>query len=99
MNRIDKDMLAIANGEEVAPDLQRLMDQLQEYVGKKEVTSAKELVSVMLLVSSILDVPEETWYKTINRLNNIMLYNETGLTTGDIMKMVKMTGPSNGPIN
>lgn len=100
MNKFLKDMFDVTDKNEISTDLQRLINRVHKYAGKTRIDDQKEFVDFILLMSAIMDVPEETWNEVVKRLYLILVHKETGLTPGDIQNMIRMANTdSEGPIH
>lgn len=100
MNRIIKDMETVLDQKTGSPELQNLADALKVYMKKSQVTDSAELVDLFLLVSAIMDAPEETWNLMVKRLHRILVKRETGIDVQEVARVIKMfSEPNKGPVN
>ncbi|MED3792099.1 hypothetical protein P4571_06580 [Niallia alba] len=95
----DKDLETLLDGKELSAELTELKDVLVKYAQSRKVNNVKERVSLIYVVSAILNWNEEEFYQVVNRMNRIIVQSNLGVDINQIISQIQMMNKKNGPLN
>ncbi|MEK4442395.1 hypothetical protein [Niallia sp. FSL K6-0077] len=95
----DKDLEKLLDGKELSAELTELKDVLVKYAQSRKVNNVKERVSLIYVISAILNWNEEEFYQVVNRINRIIVKSNLGFDINQIISQIQLMNKKNGPLN
>ncbi|MEK4650824.1 MULTISPECIES: hypothetical protein [Niallia] len=95
----DKDLETLLDGKELSAELTELKDVLVKYAQSRKVNNVKERVSLIYVVSAVLNWNEEEFYQVVNRMNRIIVKSNLGFDINQIISQIQLMNKKNGPLN
>lgn len=95
----DKDLESLLDGKELSAELTELKDVLVKYAQSRKVNNVKERVSLIYVVSAVLNWNEEEFYQVVNRMNRIIVKSNLGFDINQIISQIQLMNKKNGPLN
>lgn len=95
----DKDLETLLDGKELSAELTELKDVLVKYAQSRKVNNVKERVSLIYVVSAILNWNEEEFYQVVNRMNRIIVQSNLGLDINQIISKIQLMNKKSGRLN
>jgi hypothetical protein len=95
----DKDLETLLDEKELSAELTELKDVLVKYAQSRKVNNVKERVSLIYVVSAILNWNEEEFYQVVNRMNRIIVQSNLGLDINQIISKIQLINKKSGPLN
>lgn len=86
----DKDLEKLLDGKELSAELTELKDVLVKYAQSRKVNNVKERVSLIYVISAILNWNEEEFYQVVNRINRIIVKSNLGFDINQIISQIQL---------
>ncbi|MDR4318416.1 Uncharacterised protein [Niallia circulans] len=86
----DKDLETLLDGKELSAELTELKDVLVKYAQSRKVNNVKERVSLIYVVSAVLNWNEEEFYQVVNRMNRIIVKSNLGFDINQIISQIQL---------
>jgi hypothetical protein len=98
-DKTKEDLTAIIEKNSLDPVLHDLDKSLKRYAKSRKIDNVPERVQLIFIIGAILDVKQDEFEEMINRINRIIIKNQTGFEINELVNAAELVLRKPGRIN